>query len=245
MLLQLKNQAHVWLLVTGQIRDPDVLSEYYSLLSVEELARYQRFRFDKDKHHFLVSHALLRKVLSNYADVLPQQWQFDMNEHGKPELAVIHAMSWLRFNLSHTEGLVACVITDSVDCGVDVENQTRSCDYRGIGSRMFSAEENSRLVKLVNEQQAEYFFNLWTLKEAYVKARGLGLSLPTSKINFTIENPENISASFDPWLEDDGQDWQFTLHRPTRSHVLATAIRRDGSKSVEVVFKNSPSDDRL
>ena len=145
---QLKSQAHIWLAVPEHITDAEVLSESRRLLSESEHARYQRFHFDKDKHNFLVSHALLRRVLSNYAEVAPEHWQFDLNTHGRPELSRIHALPWLRFNLSHTDGLVACLVTDSIDCGIDVENLTRRCDYKGVARKMFSAEENACLEEL-------------------------------------------------------------------------------------------------
>ena len=161
-----------------------------------------------------------------------------MNEYGRPELASVHELPQLRFNLSHTEGLVACVISDTVDCGIDVENRLRHCDYPGIARRMFSPEENKRLDRLDHEQQAEYFFSLWTLKEAYVKARGLGLLLPTRMTNFIINSVDGITASFDKKLEEDSQDWQFTLHQPTREHILATAVRCNNGQALEVVFKD-------
>jgi 4'-phosphopantetheinyl transferase len=236
---QLKAQAHIWLAVPEQTLDPDVLSDFRRLLSEDELARHQRFRFDKDKQHFLVSHALLRTVLSKYADVPPQQWQFDLNSHGRPELAQTHALPWLRFNLSHTNGLVACVVTELVDCGVDVENLTRHCDYRAIARKMFSDTENECLEQLIVEQQSERFFSYWTLKEAYVKARGLGLSLPTNKVSFEMSHADKIGVEFDTIIEDVAEDWQFTLHHPVQSHVLATAIRSGGVNKKEVVFMNN------
>ena len=241
MISRLKNHAHIWLLDPARLSDSGKLSAFQKLLSEDELLRYQRFRFDRDRHHFLVSHAMLRKVLSSYADVLPHQWQFVLNEHGKPELAASHQLPWLRFNLSHTEGLVACVITDTVDCGIDVENRSRRCDYQGIARRMFSPDENRHLQQLDAGQQADYFFRLWTLKEAYVKARGLGLSLSTSKINFKTETVDRITASFDADLDENSQDWLFSLHQPTRQHTLATAVRRNGDEAVKLVFKNSLS----
>ncbi len=238
---QLIEQGHIWLANPEQNFDPGVLSDFRRILSDDELARHQRFRFDKDKLHFLVSHALLRTVLSNYADVPPQQWQFDLNSHGRPELAQTHALPWLRFNLSHTNGLVACVVTESVDCGIDVENLTRHCDYRAIARKMFSEAENRFLNQLKGEQQSERFFSYWTLKEAYVKARGLGLSLPTSKTNFVIGDINKISVGFDTDIEDKAGDWCFTLHQPTLTHVLATAIRSGEGNEMDVIFKNELS----
>ena len=238
---QLKEQAHIWLAIPEQTSNTDVLAGFHRLLSEDEIARHQRFRFEKDKQHFLVSHALMRMVLSEYAEVPPQQWQFDFNSHGRPELARSHALPWLRFNLSHTNGLVACVVTESVDCGIDVENLTRHCDYRAIARKMFSSAENECLDQLMGEQQAERFFSYWTLKEAYVKARGLGLSLPTSKINFVIEAIDKVSVDFNSVIEDLAEDWHFILHQPTSMHILATAIRSCEGNVIEVVFKNDVS----
>ena len=118
---QLKHAAHVWLAQPELINDSTLLSHYRAILSPQELQQCDRFYFEHDRHHYLVAHALLRTVLSFYPDASPQDYVFNKNDYGRPELAEGNWPKSLRFNISHTRGLVACIVTDTIDCGVDVE----------------------------------------------------------------------------------------------------------------------------
>lgn len=235
---RLESQAHVWLESPGSISDPSLLSQCRRLLSQDELARHRRYRFTRDRHVFLVSHALLRCVLSRYVSIEPSAWRFENRAHGRPEISARQDAHGLRFNLSHTNGLVACVVTRHVDCGVDVENITRQSDYAGIAGKMFSAEENRALEGMPAENRVERFYSLWTLKEAYVKARGLGLSMPTRDISFSLDGDAIIAVHFGGAIDDDARQWQFELARPSLSHRLALALRSGQGRRLEPVYRD-------
>ena len=105
-------QIHLWLAWLGEITDSRLLAEYRSLLSEEERQRQMRFHFERDRHRYLVTRAMVRTVLSKYADVAPRDWRFAANDYGKPSIAAEHTEArGIEFNLSHTDGLVVLGVT--------------------------------------------------------------------------------------------------------------------------------------
>ena len=224
--VNLWNRVEIWLVAPAEIKDPDLLRAYDSLLTAEERDKQQRFVFEKHRHDCLVARALVRCCLSRYADVEPADWRFEVNSYGRPEVQPGFVEWPLRFNLSHTEGLIACAVTAACDVGVDVEYPARMKDPLDIADRFFSAFEVEALHRLAHTAQRERFFRYWTLKEAYIKARGVGLSLPLRQFSFNLDQGSRIAISFDPQLQDDPSSWQFISVEPTVDHILAAAVKR-------------------
>jgi 4'-phosphopantetheinyl transferase len=221
-LRSLHSENHVWFIDPETVANPSQLEACRSVLSTDEMRRAARLRFPADRHLYLVSHALVRRVLSAYCTIAPQQWLFSCNERGKPEIANSAAPA-LRFNLTHTHRLAACIVSMGVDCGIDAEHISTRHNPKGVARRMFSPEEVARLEALRDDARLEYFYSGWTLREAYVKARGLGIAFPTHKLAFEFADPHRVRARFDTDIDDDPLRWTFRLFRPTREHVLATA----------------------
>lgn len=195
---------------------------YDALLTEGERARHQRFMFERDRDLFLATRALVRATLSRYADVAPEEWRFERTEHGKPYLVGPTDAPRLHFNLSNTYGLVACAVSSELESvGVDVENTTRGTDAIEIADRFFSELEVAALHALPEARHQERFFSYWTLKESYIKARGLGLAIPLGHFSFLIEEARPIRIRFDPRLEDDPERWRFRLFRASERHTLA------------------------
>ncbi len=236
-LAALREQAHVWLAFPDRISAPDLLEKYWGLLCDEERQRQQRFRFQRDRHLYLVAHALVRTTLSRYLPVAPWQWRFSQNRYGRPEIAVPRAEAGLRFNLSHTHGLVACVATAAIDCGVDVEQTERIEDLMSLATSVFSGREVENLRARPAARQRRRFFQFWTLKEAYIKACGMGLALPLDQFSFLLDRPGVIDVAFAPGFEDRPQDWQFAQSQPSPRHLLAVALRREGAPDRAVVTR--------
>ncbi len=235
--------AHVWYVLPEDIRDPELLGNYRGLLTRDELARYQRFFFDRDRHLFLVAWALVRTTLSRYADVDPRDWTFATNRHGRPEITGPGAIPPLRFNLSHTPGLIACIVAVERDVGVDVENTRRRTTGPDIARRFFANAEVEALELLPEDRQQEAFFEYWTLKEAYIKAVGVGISLGLGRFSFALDTGAGVrgvtgrlppTISFTGDLDDDPTAWQFAQYEPTPSHAMAAAIRRGADADLAI-----------
>jgi 4'-phosphopantetheinyl transferase len=201
-------------------------------LSEDELDRHARFRFEHDRDAYLVAHALTRRLLGELAGVDAKALRFITTEHGRPELAAPSCALSLRFNLSHTRGLVACGVTRDTDIGVDTEHVDRNVQLLGVARHVFSEREIAGLESLSEAAQRSRFFDLWTLKEAYVKAIGKGLAAPLRAITFAPEQPDPVPVHFDSEAADDAGAWCFRRHTPSPSHRLAVALRAGPSAAI-------------
>ena len=223
------NAVHVDLVDTTSKAALDRLESYQPLLSPDEHERMARFVFDRDRRAFLMTRALVRSMLSRYAPVAPAEWRFIANVHGRPEiLDRPKGAPDLRFNISHTDGLIACAVTIGREVGVDVEHTGRHLTH-DVAGRHFAPNEVTDLRKLPADEQKKVFFDYWTLKEAYIKARGFGLALPLGDFAFKLNPPGPPAITFEPSLDDDPATWQFLQDWPTPQHRLGLAVRRDGT----------------
>jgi 4'-phosphopantetheinyl transferase len=215
------NAVHIWYIMAPNELGSTLTARYLAFLSPEERIRHDRFMQEKDRRQFLLGKVLVRTILSSYLGGDPQAWTFTTNRFGKPVMA--DSPSPMNFNLSHTEGLVACVLARNFEVGIDVENIERSANM-DIARRFFAPAEVAFLEKLPEERRPAAFFQFWTLKEAYVKARGQGLSMPLEQFAFCLENPPRIT--FEPAMRDDPAAWQFFLPTvPSAIHQVAVAAQ--------------------
>jgi 4'-phosphopantetheinyl transferase len=215
-------EVHVWYQTTDAFGESD-LKQAVAVLSQDERLRQNRFTFARDRRDYAAAHALLRRSLSRYVDLPPASWQFLVKPGGKPFADPQLDLPPLSFNLSHTHGLVACAIAAGSDVGVDVESVDRATEP-GIERQYFSETEKTDLRNSVSPVQlSQRFCELWTLKEAYIKAIGEGLSHPLNTIVFEIKNDGSIA--FKPPAGVEAASWQFGLFAPTEQHRLAVAVR--------------------
>jgi 4'-phosphopantetheinyl transferase len=168
----------------------------------------------------------VRAVLSRYAGRAPAELRFAVGEHGRPELLDAP----VRFNLSHTRGWAVLAVSGGADVGVDVEEVRADRELIAVADRFFSPSETAELRALLAPRQPDRFFDYWTLKESYIKARGLGLSLPLDQFSFHLGDRPRIS--FSEKLADDPDAWQFWLSSVTLKHRFALAIRLRGPVGV-------------
>lgn len=207
--------VNLWLCDDKSVQDPRVLASYQDWLSVAERERYERFRFAALRHQFLVSRALLRWVLAQYTGLAPASLVFAANAWGKPHLDVSDTAAPL-FNLSHTTGLIVLAVTETtwtetapLMLGVDVERLDRVVDASKLATRYFSPLESETLCALPAELQRASFFDFWTLKEAYIKAVGMGLAIPLDAFSFILDE-SGIEVHFSgSRSEDEPSAWQF------------------------------------
>ncbi len=235
----LEREAHLWLARPDTVLEPDLLGSWRALLAPEERAQYERFRVDRARRLFLTGRALARTTLSLYADVDPRAWRFAFGPHGRPEISAPTGIPPLSFNLSHTEGLVACLVTLGDEAGVDVESLRREVRKRRLAEHSFAPSEAAAVVEGPEAGLAERFFSFWTLKEAYIKGRGMGLALPLKRFAYDFPEPGRVRLVFDPELGDRAADWQLALYRAGAHHLAAAAIRRGPRPDLEIVARRT------
>src|SRR5215471_9803278 len=188
------DEVHVWYVFSDRVTDPELLARFEALMSPEEKARRDRYMQAKDRHQHVIARAVVRTTLSRYAEVPPEAWTFAPNSYGRPEISG-PIETGLRFNLSHARGMVVCAVGWNREIGVDVEDVERPGEYVHLAERFFAASEAAHVASLPANQQSDAFFDYWTLKESYIKARGMGLALPLGDFAFRLEEPVTISFS--------------------------------------------------
>ncbi len=207
MLETARNDIDIWLVDYRQVEDSTLLEQYAQLLTVEEAARHERLIFTQHRLQFLVARALVRDVLAQYLDIEdPASLEFGTNKHGKPELLI---ETTVQFNLSHTNGLIALAVMQVDPVGIDVEYLSRQADIKNLTERYFSRDEAEALLALPVDQWNNRFYDLWTLKEAYLKACGTGIRTPLQEFSFIFPDESGINVSFSPLLQDDPASWKF------------------------------------
>lgn len=220
-----RSQVHVWYAFLAE-RDPHAEADQYALLTPGERAQHSRFVFEKDRHRYLVTRALVRTVLSRYAAVRPKDWVFEAGEYGRPAISNPDPYARrLSFNVSHCDDLVVLAIAIDREIGIDTESTRREAPL-DLAYHYFSPREIAALRALPLGARALRFWELWTFKESYIKARAMGLSLPLDKISFLFEQEGSIAAAFEPEIEADDDRWQFWQFRPDEHHLVALCVER-------------------
>lgn len=215
--------------VTTDEAPADTVARLWTRMTADEQARCVRFVRDVDRRTFAITRALVRQTLSRHAPTAPLDWRFVTNDHDCPFVVPEQAGAPpLHFNVSHTDGLVALAVTRGHRLGVDVERVTRVVT-EAVAERHFAPAEVRDLRALPAADQPRVFFEYWTLKEAYIKARGMGLALPLDAFAFALRLPDPPTISFVPGFDDVPERWQFWQAWPTAAHRLSLAIEREGS----------------
>jgi 4'-phosphopantetheinyl transferase len=224
-MMQPTGQVHLRWTMVEESGDESLDTRFLAILSAEERARYQRFRFDRDRRLYLAAHTLLRFTLSEFGDQPPEDWAFGANEHGKPFLDPGFGDPPLHFNLTHAAGLAACVVARGVEVGVDAESIHRKTEP-GLSGRFFAPKEQAQLEGLAGEPRQRTFFDIWTLKESYIKGRGIGMALPRRSVAFALPTDDRDTIGFTPPPGDPSGDWRFFRFRPDPHHTLAVAVNQ-------------------
>jgi 4'-phosphopantetheinyl transferase len=227
------HDVHVWFRATAAL-DEAAIAAAAAVLSDEEREQYRRFHFAPDARDYAAAHALLRHALSLGGDRTPAEWQFEKTQAGKPLLSGDSA-DQASFSLSHSRGMVACAVTSGAEVGVDVECIDRDVDGDAIAARFFAPVETAQLMEVKGDARRDRFFDLWTLKEALVKALGRGMAVSLRSLAFTVGASGDIrmdAPDLDPGA------WQFALFAPSPRHRLAVAAARTPSNPAQIVFRS-------
>jgi 4'-phosphopantetheinyl transferase len=231
-------EIHVWLVFYDEISDERLHTAYRELLDAAEKEQEPRFYFARDRHRYLVTRALVRTILSRYVPIAPGEWTFSTNTYGRPEIVNAQATD-LSFNISHTHSLIVMGVTRQRALGVDVENVRARSVSVDIAGHFFAPQEVAVLAATPPHQQQDRFFEYWTFKESYIKARGMGLSLPLDKFSFHYPDDHTVAIAIHPDLADDPARWQFWQFRPRPDYLVAVCAERVGARSPSLIVNKT------
>ncbi|NEQ43482.1 MAG: 4'-phosphopantetheinyl transferase superfamily protein [Leptolyngbya sp. SIOISBB] len=252
MLPQLQNitlepdEVHIWLTFSEDCHAAEMHSEYVNWLDSQEENRYRTFKFQRHRFDFLCAHALSRSCLASYCQVHPTDIKFSHNQYGRPELQHPKCSPIIHFSLSHTNGIAVFAAAHLENIGIDIENTQRQLDYLQIANTSFSVSEIQEIESLSDQVLKDRFFQYWTLKEAYTKALGMGLSFPFNQCIFHISPDSEESISFfDRTAKNTDLDWQFALLQPLEHLCIALAVHSSRNLKVRTMkvipgFSNDP-----
>jgi 4'-phosphopantetheinyl transferase len=227
------DEIPVWWLASDAAEPAD-LRRWLDMLDAEERERAARFWVDLDRREYIAAHALLRVMLTHYIGQPVQEWRFSIGEYGKPMITSLYGGSDLDFNLAHTRGLVAAAITSQGRIGIDVERIDPAKSDTAIATDFFAPAELALLRRSPPADWPHWFFRLWTLKEAYIKALGTGLNTRLQSFAFTFD-PIRIALASDAGA--DARDWHFAMETVTPEHVLSVAAYRPDRSAPRVVTR--------
>ena len=231
------NRIDLWCTYISEIGDGSLWPRYDALLSAEERAAQARFRFAKDQRRYLVTRALVRTVLSRYAAVSPEDWVFSAGARGRPEISAPLAAPALEFNISHSADLVLLGVTSGRTLGIDTESvAAREADIDGL-DRYFAPEESAALLALAPGERRRRFFELWTLKESYIKARGLGLAIGLNTFRFELAGERGLSLHMRPELGDSPDRWRLWQLVLRSGYLAAVCAARGADAPPHIVLR--------
>jgi 4'-phosphopantetheinyl transferase len=222
-----KDEVCIWLLRPESLRDWVVRKAARSLLTAIDLSRWNRFMFAEDREAFLAARALERTVLSAVVGTPPDMLTLEPDRHGKPRLLRPVTRRPLSFSLSHTRRLVACAVTWDRMIGLDIE-EVREAPH-DVAERYFAPPEVAALRTLNGSSQQRAFFMMWTLKESFLKAMGVGLTVPLGSFAVRLSPPGLMPYGALAYLAN---NWCFVQAAPTPTCQLALCASREGSSTV-------------
>lgn len=213
--------VHIWRVSLA--RPGAEIAAHHDFLSMDEAERAARFHFHQDRRRYTVARSTLRLILSRYLEQQPESFRFQVTDYGKPFLPD----SPFQFNVSHAHELALVALVRDRPAGIDVEyNLRRLDDEAALVARFFSPLENVVYQSLAPEQRKQAFFNGWTRKEAYIKARGEGLSHPLD--SFDVELRPGQPAAFLNINQDQAETARWSLHAFTPALDYTAAVATPG-----------------
>ncbi len=218
------NEVHVW--CASLDVEASYLQHLQQVLTTDEQNRGDRFYFQQDREHFIVARGLLRIILSRYLNTEPDRLQFCYGSKGKPALEP-SLSKVLCFNLSHSHGKALYAIASRRDVGVDLELIKADLSILEIAERFFSPREYAVLLELDPPARQQAFFTYWTLKEAYIKARGEGLSIGLNQFDVSLVPGEATALLRTAWDIDEAQRWSLYNLTPALGYAAALVVEGD------------------
>jgi len=213
------DELHVWRASLDQ--DRATIFKLLALLALDERQRAEKYFKSIDRDRFIITRGVLRKILSTYLHIAPYELRFIYNEYGKPSLSADQNSCALSFNLSHSNSLALYAITCGRCVGIDIEYIREDFATLEIAEHYFSKDEVAALKSLPMDQRTIGFFNCWSRKEAFIKAKGMGLSYPLDRFTVSLapgEPPALLKVDED---EQEVGRWKMYELKPGTGYAAA------------------------
>jgi 4'-phosphopantetheinyl transferase len=224
-----QGEVHVWYEDFALLQAVEI-NQNLQVLALDEIEKAQRFRFEKDRQNYINARSWLRKIIGKYLRISPGLLQFGYGEYGKPWLMNEEGNPHsLQFNLSHSEGVAICALAWEKPLGIDVEALRFENSYDSVAENFFSQNERLALQTVASEFKQIAFFNCWTRKEAYLKARGDGLIFPLDEFDVSLNFDEAKLLSVHHFPEEN-QRWTLYHLNPKPNFVGALAVEGKPTK---------------
>jgi 4'-phosphopantetheinyl transferase len=203
-----QGSVHIW--YQTMTSDPLAADDFVDLLSESERLRARHYRFVRHRNEFILCRCTLRLLLAGYLRSSPERVSFSVAEHGKPRLHPSLKSDDLLFNISHSDGVAIFAFATGAELGVDIERVRPAIEHIQLAEQFFSKYERAHLNQLSGKKLSDAFFRCWTRKEAYVKARGVGLSIPLQDFDVSVIPGE--PAALLATRPDAGEARRWSLH---------------------------------
>lgn len=220
------SQLDVWFVHYDEVTDSLLKEQYKKLLSEDEIVTMGKFVLSNDRLEYLVTRAALRVVLSEYnVHINPKKWFFKTNKYNKPYVANAGLDRPIYFNLSHSKNLIVLVVSRIEEIGVDVEHLRRGGSIFELAGSVFNDIEMQQMNELLGSKKRIRYFDLWTLKEAFLKAKGVGLHQPLSTFSYIFDEDDEFHLNL--YDEDDEfpENWGFWRIYSSKEHAISLAIK--------------------
>jgi 4'-phosphopantetheinyl transferase len=224
--------VRLWAMPTAELTEDDVAA-WLDVLDDTERSRVARLAIPRTRIEYASAHALTRAMLSAASGEAPTAFRYEIGFKGKPRAFIGDRPLDLHFNISHTDGLVAVAVSRHCELGIDVEAVDRSVDL-AVADRYFFGAEADWLAVQPRDRQLESFLRLWTLKEAYIKATGRGLSQPLDEFWFDVDPPR---IRFTPAIDDDERAWRFHQRVLADRFMVSAGWRSAGGVDLGLVVE--------
>ncbi len=217
-------EIHLWLAPLESMAP--YIGFLQSTLAPDEMERAEHFHYTKDRNCYIATHGLLRKILSRYINISPERIRFQYNIHGKPYLKPLHNKAELQFNMSHSFDFALYGIAYNDEIGIDIEQISPIPEIDKLMDDYFTVEEKSHFKMLSLNDRIEKFFRYWTLKEAYMKAKGRGLDLSVSQVEVQEESGKFIGLIDVKEKSKETSHWSIYSLSPAAGYAAAAVTKK-------------------
>ena len=204
---------------------PQEFARLHSLLSADEIARAERFYFERDRFRYIIGRGILRTLLGKYLGTEASEIQFNYGLHGKPAVESLSTGQALQFNLAHSNDRAIFIFGWDRPVGIDIEHVRPLQDADRFAEQFYSTRETALINSLPGDDKWNAFYKLWTCKEAFLKAQGSGLTVPLNQVEIFLDGEEAARLISIGGDTEQAADWKLWIFNPLPGYQAAIAIQ--------------------